>query len=75
MTPEEKEREEFANRCTHIAIYNLDPIYATYRRYQHLDRFVTDPSLCGKDKGQHEMLAACWQAIKDELKKRNCEII
>ena len=52
-----------------------DPIFDAYQRFKHLDRVVNDPLLMD-DTLQNHMLRGCWQAIKDDLRKRGCaEII
>lgn len=53
-----------------------DPIYETYKRFQHMDRFLTDATydlFC--DDPQYQMLRVCWQAIKDDLRKRGCAAV
>jgi hypothetical protein len=55
-------------------VMSSDPIYETYKRFQHMDRFLTDPGYHSDDP-QYQMLRACWQAIKDDLRKRGCAAV
>jgi len=48
-----------------------DPIFDVYRKFEHMDRFLTDPGYHSDDP-QYQMLRECWQAIKADLRKRGC---
>ena len=50
-----------------------DPIFEVYRRFEHLDRLLTSDMM--EDDMKSQMLRACWQAIKDDLRKRGCAAV